>query len=36
MKTGQGRFFTNDGEFKNDFDLPDDPYDREQMFLRLS
>ena len=25
MKTSQGRIFTNDGEFYDDVDVPDDP-----------
>ena len=29
MKTSQGRIFTNHGEFNDDGDLPDGPYDRE-------
>jgi hypothetical protein len=29
MKTSQGGVFTHDGEFCEDGDLPDDPYDRE-------
>jgi hypothetical protein len=29
MKTSQGRVFTDDGEFYEDVDLPNDPYDRE-------
>ena len=33
MKTSQGHMFTNDGEFYDDVDLPDDPYDRERMFF---